>query len=240
MTQPIVMRPGWHHLLFLHWRVRPETLRPLIPSQLEIDTFDGWAYVGLVPFAMSRVRPNWLPTPLSRFSDRFSETNVRTYVRPRDVGAGGEQPGVWFWSLDAANLPAVLAARVWFNLPYFWAQMKLEYQSDTIHYSSRRLWPGPREAGCKVLCRPCGQAEAAQQGTLEHFLVERYRLYSQKGSHIFCGRVQHAPYSLQRAQVLSLDENLLQAAGIVRPDQEPLAHYALGVDVEIFPLQAVL
>lgn len=240
MTQPIVMRPGWHHLLFLHWRVRPETLRPLIPSQLEIDTFDGWAYVGLVPFAMSRVRPNWLPTPLSRFSDRFSETNVRTYVRLRDVGAGGEQPGVWFWSLDAANLPAVLAARVWFNLPYFWAQMKLEHQSDTIHYSSRRLWPAPREAGCKVLCRPCGQAEAAQQGTLEHFLVERYRLYSQKGSHIFCGRVQHAPYSLQRAQVLSLNENLLQAAGIVRPDQEPLAHYALGVDVEIFPLQAVL
>lgn len=240
MNQHVVMRPGWHHLLFLHWRVRPETLRPLLPAELDIDTFEGWAYVGLVPFSMTRVRPNWLPTPLARFSDRFAETNVRTYVRLRGASAGSEKPGVWFWSLDAANLPAVLAARAWFKLPYFWAQIKLEHQSDTIHYSSRRLLPGPRGAGCKVLYRPCGEVEAARQGTLEHFLVERYLLYSQKGPRLFCGRVQHAPYPLQRAQVLSLEENLLQASGIARPHEKPLAHYAIGVDVEIFPPQAVL
>lgn len=238
-SETVVMRPGWHHLLFLHWRVRPEVLRPLIPTELDIDTFDGWAYVGLVPFAMTRVRPHWLPAPLARLSEDFLETNVRTYVRLRGANAPDERPGVWFWSLDAANLPAVLAARAWFKLPYFWAQMRLKQRDDSIQYSSRRLFPGPRGAGCKVLCRPCGETAAAREGTLEEFLVERYLLYSQKGNHLFCGRVQHAPYQLQRAQVLSCEENLLQAAGIVRPDEAPLAHYACGVDVEIFPLHRV-
>ncbi|MDF2440931.1 MAG: uncharacterized protein JWN98_1915 [Abditibacteriota bacterium] len=249
----VVMRTGWHDLLFLHWRVHPESLRPLIPAELTIDTFEGWAYVGLVPFAMTRVRPNWLPSPLARFSDCFAETNVRTYVRLRrsspydttlhDTTGHDAQPGVWFWSLDAANLPAVVAARAWFKLPYFWAQMELAHQHapeqerETIRYSSRRLWPGPRGAGCKVLYRPDGEIEAAREGTLEHFLVERYRLYSQKGRRVYCGRVQHQPYPLQRAKVLFLQENLLQAAGIAPPHEEPLAHYARRVDVDIFSLQ---
>jgi uncharacterized protein YqjF (DUF2071 family) len=234
-SETIVMRPNWQHLLFLHWPLPPEVLRPLVPAPLEIDTFDGMAYIGLVPFTMRRVRPHWLPPPIARFSENFHETNVRTYVR-----LNGEKPGVWFWSLDAANLPAVIAARTWFKLPYFWANMDLQTQNDTLKYFGRRLWPGPKPAQYEIVCRTLPDIQTAAPGTLEHFLVERYRLYSQRGSTLYSGCVQHAPYPLQRAKVLSLHENVIQAIGIQRPATEPLAHYARGVEVEIFGLQREL
>jgi uncharacterized protein YqjF (DUF2071 family) len=193
------------------------------------------AWVGLVPFTMRRVRPGWLPAPLARLSENFHETNVRTYVRLR-----GEQPGVWFWSLDAANLPAVVAARAWFKLPYFWAQMDLQFQNDTVKYVGRRVWPGPKPAQYEIVCRPLSHIQAAAPDTLEHFLVERYRLYSQRGTALYSGRVQHVPYPLQQAEVLSLRENTVQAMGIALPDSAPIAHYARGVEVEIFSLRREL
>jgi uncharacterized protein YqjF (DUF2071 family) len=230
--ESVVMRPIWHHLLFLHWAMPAEILQPLLPPQLEIDTFDGIAYVGLVPFTMRNVRPNWLPAPLAHLSENFHETNVRTYVRFR-----GEDPGVWFWSLDAADLPATIAARLWFKLPYFWSSLQLQLENDTIKYFGQRLWPGPKPAEYGIECRTDSEVFVAQPGTIEHFLVERYRLYSRRGNTLYSGRVQHVPYPLQRAKVLSLRENVVQAAGITRPTTEPLVLYSRGVDVEVFPLQ---
>ena len=230
----VVMRPLWRELLFLHWDFAPEPVQALLPDGLTVDLFEGRAYVGLVPFRMEAVRPNWVPNlgRVGRFYDTFAELNVRTYVVRDGV------PGVWFFSLDAASALATIAARVWFNLPYFKARMRSRAASDgTIRYWSKRLWPAPLPAICSATYRPHGEVFRAQPGTLEDFLVERYVLYSARGSNLYSGRVHHAPYPLQRAQLLNLRENCLAAAGFERPDGAPHILYSAGVDVEVWPLE---
>jgi uncharacterized protein YqjF (DUF2071 family) len=232
----IVMRLGWHHLLFLHWPVEAAKLQRLLPRELEIDTYDGQAYIGLVPFEMSNVHPSWLPhTPLQNRYDRFPEINVRTYVRHH-----GQNPGVWFFSLDASNLPAVIAARSWFKLPYFWSRIRVQHENNASKYFVRRLGPRPTPAHCALEYHVEDEAaQAAAAGSIEEFLVERYRLYSQRGEALFAGQVRHHPYQLQRAKVLWLRENLVRRAGVSVRGAPPLVHYARGVDVEILPLQRV-
>lgn len=227
----IVMRPKWRELLFLHWSIEPQVLEPLLPPGLEADTFEGSAYIGLVPFLMRDSRPGFLPDiGLRHLSDDFAEVNVRTYVRHR-----GANPGVWFFSLDAASLPAVIAARLWFKLPYFWARMHVGARG---RYYSRRLWPAPKPARCrlKYLVEE-EEPRVAEVGSLEEFLVERYLLYSRRGSQLFAGRVAHEPYRIQRAQVLSLREDLVKAAGIQVLGPPPLACYSEGVDVSVLGLR---
>ncbi len=232
-TGRVVQRPGWHDLTFLHWRVPVAALRLLVPAALEIDTFEGDAFIGLVPFTMTGVRPWWAP-PLPGIDD-FHETNVRTYVHHRGTG-----PGVWFFSLDAASLLAVTAARVLWRLPYHHARMTLERTDAGVRYASERTRPGPLPGACRVLCRPLGEPAAAQPGGLEHFLAERYLLYTTGRDGILRrGAVHHAPYPLQRAEVLECEETLIAAAGIARPAEPPIAHHASGVSVEIFPLERV-
>ena len=163
---PIVMRPNWRELLFLHWDFEPQTVQNLLPDGLEVDTFQNRAYVGLVPFGMEAVRPNWVPNlgRFGRFYDTFAELNVRTYVTNNGV------PGVWFFSLDAASALATIAARVWFGLPYFKARMRTRTAPDgTISYWSKRLWPSPKPALCSAKYRPHGEIFEAQTGTLEDF-----------------------------------------------------------------------
>ncbi len=223
------MRQRWAELLFLHWTVPAAALRPRLPPALSVDTFEGQAYVGLVPLAMRGVRPVWAP-PLPLLSD-FREVNVRTYVHLK-----GQEPGVWFFSLDTSNPLAVAVARVLFKLPYYLARMRLEYEAGgTVRYSSDR-W-GSRPARCTVRYAPSGPARVAPPGSLEYFLAERYVLYTQGRGHLYRGRVHHPPYPLQPAQVDGLEETLLAAAGLTRPAQAPLAHYAHEVSVEVFPLR---
>jgi uncharacterized protein YqjF (DUF2071 family) len=221
----------WQTLLFMHWRVPLPVLRPLIPGALEIDTFEGDAFVGLVPFTMRGVRPVWSP-PVPGVSN-FHETNVRTYVHFR-----GRDPGVWFFSLDAATRLAVWIARTFWKLPYHFSRMDLTHDSGgRIRYQSERLYPGPLPGSARVECRPTGTPSAAVLGSLEHFLAERYVLYARDAAGgLLLGRVHHAPYPLQTAELFEWRENLLSAAGIPRPEHAPLAHFATGVDVEIFPL----
>lgn len=231
-----VMRQSWSNLLFLHWEVPADGLRSLLPPGLELDLFEGKAYVGLVPFTMSGIRPVGLPAMPGL--SKFHETNVRTYVHK-----DGRDPGVWFFSLDAASAPAVITARRWFHLPYHFARMKLAFNAPepgSIAYASERRWPRPLPASTSIRCLPDGPIRGAVPGTLEHFLIERYLLYSTRDSRLFQGQVYHTPYPFQGASVLSLDESLLAAAGISRPDSIPLAHYSAGVHVEIFPLQRVV
>ncbi len=229
----IVMRPRWRELLFLHWPIEPHLLEPLLPPGLEVDTFEGSAYIGLVPFLMRDSRPGFVPElELRHLTDDFAEVNVRTYVRHK-----GQNPGVWFFSLDAASLPAVIAARLWFKLPYFWARM---HTGSAGRYYSRRLWPGPKPAKCrlKYLVEE-EEARVAEAGSLQEFLVERYSLYSRRGNQLFCGQVSHEPYRIQQAQVLELSENLVAAAGVQVLGAPPLAHYSAGVDVNVLPLKRI-
>jgi uncharacterized protein YqjF (DUF2071 family) len=232
-----VMRQQWRDLLFVHWPVSTEVLRPLVPPQLELDLFDGTAYVGLVPFTMTGVRPVGLPAVPGLSS--FHETNLRTYVRLAD-----RDPGVWFFNLEAANAIAVRLARRLFHLPYHYAHMLLEHEpasrpieSATILYAGARRWPGPRPASYAVRAVPIAAASQAQPATLDHFLVERYVLFTVWNAKLFLGRVHHTPYPLQPARILTLDETLLAAAGINRPETAPLAHFSSGVDVEVFALR---
>jgi uncharacterized protein YqjF (DUF2071 family) len=234
-----LMRQDWSLLLFLHWEVPAEPLRPLLPAGLDLDLYQGKAFVGLVPFTMSGVRPVGLP-PVPLVS-RFHETNVRTYVHVQ-----GRDPGVWFFSLDAASPLAVVLARAWTHLPYHHARMSLTRDSpgsgtasEVISYSSERLWPGPKPASCAVRCVPNGPAAPAEAGTLEHFLAERYLLYAAHRGRLVRGQVHHTPYRLQAADVTLLDESLLSAAGILRPGVPPIAHFSRGVRVEVFPLTSV-
>lgn len=227
-----VMRQCWRHLAFLHWEVGVEVLRRLVPEPLDIDTLEGRAYVGLVPFTMHGVRLAW-PPALPGIS-RFHEVNVRTYVH-----LGGREPGVHFLSLDAASRLAVIGARTFWKLPYHFAVMDLRQEQGVIVYSSSRRWPGPRPANCRLRYRPVGETAPARPDSLEHFLAERYLLYTLSRGRLLRGRVHHGPYPLQAAECPELDESLVQAAGITRPSAPPLVHYAAGVDVEVFPLEAV-
>jgi uncharacterized protein YqjF (DUF2071 family) len=235
-----VLRMRWSALLFLHWEVEPDALRSLLPPGLDLDTFEGKAYVGLVPFTMTGVRPTVLPA-IPGLSN-FHETNVRTYVHYK-----GQDPGVWFFSLDAANAIAVKLARWSFHLPYFHARMDLEPtdraiqaaldrgEPPTIDYRSERLAPGPTPAKCRVRYRPEGTPRPAPVGTLEHFLIERYILYAFADGKLYHGRVRHAPYPVQSARVEALDESLIAAAGIARPAADPLVHFAREVRVRVYP-----
>ncbi len=232
-----VMRQSWRDLLFLHWPIPADALRPLVPPQLELDLFEGTAYVGLVPFTMKGVRPVGLP-PIRGISS-FHETNVRTYVHRE-----GRDPGVWFFSLDAANRLAVYLARSFFHLPYYHARMFLEREPaadpedpHTILYAGVRQRRHPLPVSYLIRATSTGPVRTAQPGTLEHFLVERYILFAIAADRIAMGRVHHRPYPLQSATLRSVNETLLTAAGIVRPEVTPLAHFASGVDVKIYALE---
>ena len=233
-TGRVVMRPIWDDLLFLHWDFAPDVVQRLLPPGLEVDTYEGRAWVGLVPFTMRDVRPYWLPKlgHLGAFYETFPELNVRTYVVRDGI------PGVWFFSLDAGSSFAVLAARLWFKLPYFKARMHLHRGRDgLVRYGSRRLWPHPLPARCATRYRIEGEAAPAPVGSLEHFLVERYVLYSRRGKALFRGRVHHAPYQVQAAKVEHLRESCLSAAGLTRLQNAPHALYARRVAVEVFDLE---
>jgi uncharacterized protein YqjF (DUF2071 family) len=187
------MAQTWHDLLFAHWRIDASQLRPLIPAPLEVDTFQNQAWIGVVPFRMSGIRLRATPA-LPRLS-AFPELNVRTYV------THGGKPGVWFFSLDAANAIAVSVARAWFHLPYFNAKMQCETRNGWIEYESERTHRNAPKASLRARYRPTGETFHARPGTLEYFLTERYCLYAAdaKGQ-ISRGEIQHAPWPLQPAQ----------------------------------------
>lgn len=233
----VVMHQNWHHLLFLHWEVSPADLQALIPSRLTVDTWEGKAYVGLVPFTLSGVRPVLTP-PLPGISS-FHEVNVRTYVH-----LDGVDPGVWFFSLDASSALAVAAARAAYKLSYFESEIDFSASDEPmplIAFDSRRTDErGMMPANAHVRYRPGeGAVAPAPVGTIEHFLVERYILYAEDDHQLYRARVHHQPYPLQRVEVLDCDETLVWAAGIRRPEGVGLRHYAKEVNVKVYGLEKV-
>jgi uncharacterized protein YqjF (DUF2071 family) len=206
-TAPFVMHQEWHDLLFLHWRVDAEFLRRAIPTALPLDTFDGEAYIGIVPFMMKKVRPRFLPA-VPRLSF-FPELNVRTYV------ALDNRPGVYFFSLDAGNPIAVAIARASFHLPYFNATMDCIVDDTTVHYASTRTDARSAPAYFRAAYRPAGDAFVAAKNSLEYFLTARYGLYTTDArGNILRAEIHHPPWTLQRAECEIETNTMTEPIGI--------------------------
>jgi uncharacterized protein len=225
---PFLMTMSWHDLLFAHWRVPVARLRALVPASLELDLWQGEAWIGIVPFHMTQVRlpgANRLPW----LSD-FSELNVRTYV------SCAGKPGVFFFSLDAACWPAVLGARLGFRLPYFWAHIRCDREGDAIHYASERLIGAP--ATFQASYGPSAPPRRAAPGSFEHWLTERYCLYTtDRMGRALRGEIHHAPWPLQAAQAQLRRNQMLPWLGLEPLDAAPVLHFARRLDVLAWPLQ---
>jgi uncharacterized protein len=227
---PWIMTMQWHDLAFLHWPIPAERLRPYIPAGLELQEFDGSAWLGVVPFYMRGVRIRGIP-PLPG-TGAFAELNLRTYVTTNG------KPGVWFFSLDAASRIAVRAARRTFHLPYFDARMIVRHTADEIDYSSVRseLPPGEFEASYRAT-RP---VSTATPGSIELWLTERYCLYSaDRRGRIYCGEIHHAPWPLQLAECEIRKNTLASQLQIELSPRPPLVHFAKRLDVVAWYLRRV-
>jgi len=204
------MKQTWHDLLFAHWPVPWAVMRPLVPAQLTLDTFDGQCWAGIIPFHMSGIRGRGLPA-LPGLSC-FPELNVRTYV------TFSSKPGVYFFSLDAANFPAVWAARTFYHLPYFHAAMSSKELGGNIHYCSRRL-RGP--AQFRGNYRPTAEVRLREEGSIERWLTERYCLYTTHRGQVQRGEINHQPWPLQDAEAEFETNTVAAAAGIPLPGTAP-------------------
>ncbi|MBX7100506.1 MAG: DUF2071 domain-containing protein [Myxococcaceae bacterium] len=220
----------WHRLLFSHWEVPAEALRPLVHERLTLDTFEGRCFVGAVAFTMQHVQPlRWAPRVPT--ATEFFEVNLRTYVQ-----LDGGQPGVWFFSLDATSALAAWAARTFWHLPYWHAAIASQDDGERVAWRCHRRRPVPAEfeASFRVglpLPRPL-------EGSLEFFLVERYRLYAARRGKLLSGQVHHAPYPLHQAHAQTATDGLLRAVGLTGGARTP-DYFSPGVDVEMFPLRPV-
>lgn len=219
----------WTDLLFVHFEVDEAELRPLIPRGLSLDLLDGKAYIGLVPFRMERIAPPFYPSALGL---SFLETNLRTYVH-RD----GDRPGVFFFSLEASSLLAVRVARAFWGLPYHDARMSVVNQGREREYETTRAENGAHLFARWRTGRDLGRA---RPGTPDHFLLERYLLYVERGGILQEASVHHVPYPLTEVELVSFDETLSRAAGITRRATIPtFVHASPGVDVEVFSPKVV-
>lgn len=224
-----VMHQSWDKLLFLNWEVPIHVLRPLIPEALEIDTFDGKAWLTITPLHIYDLRPSILP-PVPYLS-WVHELNVRTYVYVDGV------PGVWFFSLDANGLLAVLGARTLFHLPYYMARIELEANNNTVSFSSYRP---DVDARFNAQWSIGNSLPPAEPGSLEFFLVERYCLYAQRGDSIFRCRIHHEPWPLQECIGLKdFSSTMATVNGIPEPGSGPLTYCGGPVHVDVWPLEKV-
>lgn len=226
---PWVMFQSWRRLLFAHWPLPPEQLRPLVPAALELDTFEGAAWVGLTPFELRGLRARF--TPAVPGPSDFPELNLRTYVRV------GDRPGIFFFTLEAASDLAVAAARMFYRLPYHRATMEIREENGWVHYRSERKEGGATFRG---RYRPTGAVSEARPGTLDYFLTERYALYTVlRDGGVLGADIHHRPWPLQPAEA-EIEENTVAAAhGIELPERDPLLHYAARQDTLVWAPTAV-
>ena len=228
--QPL-MHQNWGKLLFMHWRITEKELRPLIPNGLEIETFDGTAWIGVIPFTMWDIRafPPFLPAVPGLSS--MHELNVRTYVHHNRV------PGVWFFSLDCNSAAAVRAARTFYYLPYFDAKIDLQERGNTIDYSLTRT--EEPSADFEASWTVGETIPFAHPDSLEFFLTERYCLYTEHERQLYQARIFHQPWPLQKASVSSYESTMIESLGLKTPKGEPVLNYAEQIGVDIWPLKKV-
>lgn len=228
--RPWVIAQTWENLLFAHWPVDAASLRPLIPERLRIDTFDGQAWLGVIPFHIPRLAPRGMPR---RLGLAFPELNVRTYVTTAGI------PGIWFFSLDAASAAAVLGARAAFHLPYFWATMTTSRADGWTAFGSLRRHPGAARAGFSARYQPTGSVFAAAPNTLEHWLTARYCLYAATHhGEIYRTEIHHPRWPLQPADA-EIAVNTMTAPLGIALSGSPLLHFSRRLDVVTWPPERV-
>ncbi|WP_394368480.1 YqjF family protein [Hymenobacter qilianensis] len=226
-----LMRQRWSQLLFAHWPVEPDLLRPYLPARLELDLFDGQAWLGVVPFTMSHIRPLGLPAVPGLH--HLHELNVRTYARLDGV------PGVWFLSLDASLALGVWAARTFFHLPYLHARMSLTQTGPTLRATAERTHRDIAPATFAATWTLGEALPASRPGTLQYFLTERYYLYTAgpdlkeevHNNNLWRGKLYHEPWMLREASLCEWESNLVESHGLPTPSGEPLLHAADPLDV---------
>jgi uncharacterized protein YqjF (DUF2071 family) len=232
-----ILSQRWNDLLFAHWPMPVAAIASLLPKGLEVDCFNGTAWLGVVPFWMDRVQVRGLP-PIPGVR-RFPELNLRTYVRDTHTGT----PGVYFFSLDAANLMAVMVARSVFHLPYHWAQMKIEARGERefSFFSHRLLSSKPVRFSAKYRgLGPSHRLARSIRGTIEYFLTERYCLFTRDPlGRILRGNIHHIPWPLEDAEAEFDQNDLASSIGLRLPDTEPLLHYSRRMAVYVWSAELV-
>jgi uncharacterized protein len=224
MGRPWLFRMRWLDLLFAHWPVDADALAALLPAGLELDLFDGRAWLGIVPFTMADVAPRGVP-PFGRFS-QFPEINVRTYVLHQG------SPGIFFLSLDAASRPTVDGARRVFHLPYFRARMSSEANAGTIAYRSERIDRRGPPARLEARFRPTGPVEPAIDGSLEAWLTDRKRLFAvDRRGRIWRTEIAHEAWPLQPAEAEITLNAMVAAHGLALPEMAPHLRFSARLDV---------
>ncbi|MGH7564277.1 MAG: YqjF family protein [Gemmatimonadota bacterium] len=228
---PWIMAQRWHDLLFAHWEVSPSALRRVVPPALELDLYGGLAWIGIIPFTMSGVRLRGTPS-LPGLS-AFPELNVRTYVRYRDL------PGVYFFSLNAGNRLAVAVARRWYRLPYFHARMEVRRRGEECEYRSRRVHQGAAPAELEVRYRPTGETYLPGPGSLDHWLVERYRLLTVHEGRVFLAEIHHPAWRLRPAVAEFRINTMTEGLGIGLPPAGLRLAFAEEQEVLVWPPTSV-
>ena len=221
------MRQTWHDLLFAHWPVKADSLRPLVPEGLSLDLHAGEAWVSVIPFHMTGIGLRGFPG-LPGFS-AFPEVNVRTYVT-RDG-----KPGVYFLSLDATAAAAMWMARAWYHLRYLRAAISVELGEQAVRYRCRRV-EGPRPAELRAAYGPVAEARPAAAGTLEHWLVERYCLYALgRKQRLYRAQIHHLPWRLQPAEAEIERNTMALSHRIPLPDTRPLLYFSRRMETLVWP-----
>ncbi|MGY6499445.1 MAG: YqjF family protein [Acidimicrobiales bacterium] len=229
-----VLRQQWQELAYFHWAYDPAIVQSVLPAGVTVDTFDGQAWVGLIPFEMRRVQLG--ASPPVPWLGSFVEINVRTYV----TDALGRR-SVWFFSLDVPRAPIVGVARSVFSLPYCWAAARHEVTGDRHRYRMTRRWPradGP--APSADMSFTVGPALSDDDVTaLDHFLTARWALLTGRRRRLLYGRVHHARWPLHAIDHVAIHQDVIQAAGLPAPVGPPLARYSPGVDVQVAWFEAL-
>ena len=226
--RPWVMAQRWSDLLFAHWPVAPSVMRGLVPESMPIDLHDGHAWLTIAPFRISDLRSRASPT--LPWLSSFLEVNVRTYVKLDG------KPGVWFFSLDAASWLAVLGARAFYHLPYFHASMRSRSSGNgSLEYRSRRDHPGAPAAELEARYGSTGRAYQSTNGTLEHWLTERYCLYAMDSrGRLYRADIHHRPWPLEPAFAELTRETMTKAAGIPVTGAPACMSFTRSIDVVVW------
>jgi uncharacterized protein len=219
VTRPVMFQ-GWTGLTFLHWPYEPDLIARLLPADVELDTFDGAAWVGLTPFLLTRLHPPFLPS--FPWISCFPEMNVRTYVRASD----GER-GIWFFSLEAARVLAVAGARLMYGLPYRWAAMRVRFGSKQVEYASRRHIGAGK---AHIVIR---RESPIQPTDRERFLTARFRLYTKIRGRLAFAQVEHQPWPLESASIAEVEQDVIQNSNVPAPAGQPLVHFSPGIYVRV-------
>jgi len=213
---------GWRHICFANWSIDPGLVEPHLPERLTLDTWDGQAWLSVVPFTNVDVRPRFFPSGTGSSTPRTQPSNLR-YVR--------WETRVYFFSLDADGIVGVVGARLFHHLPYYYANISLTEENGRIRFTSRRRHLGARPVAFEATYGPSGGRIDAKSGTLAHFLTERYRYYTEASDRsVRYADIQHESWPLYDADVEIVENTLFEANGFTTPDSDPVHLYSPGVE----------